>query len=199
MESVQVEINKDDCLDIALRQLPFVALKKHGKDEFIYSVDGKKGYFLYEVEGKNPDVPVNKYKPTHDVTVILSKLVSINQKKIFVKIKDGEFDLKMSLFPLKVGESPQKTNISREDFIAYQEETLKLVSRLLEANTLRQQKDMSLAMAKLSRDFQRQRQTDLQTVIQNLRQVQYGTQSRLNTQDRVLNKLMRQASMKIQK
>ena len=90
IEAVQVEINKDDCLDIALRQLPFVTLKKYGKDEFIYSVDGKKGYFLYEVEGKNPDVPVNKYKPAHNVTVILSKLVSINQKKIFVKIKDSE-------------------------------------------------------------------------------------------------------------
>ena len=105
----------------------------------------------------------------------------------------------MNLFRSGSNENSEKANITREDFIAYQEETLKLVSRLLEANTLRQQKDMSLAMAKLSRDFQRQRQNDLQTVIQNLQQVQYGTQSRLNTQDKVLNRLMRQASMKIQK
>ncbi len=87
IESVEVEINPEDRLDAALQQLPFVRLQSHGKDEFIYSVDGKKGYFLYEVDGKNPDVPVNEYKPDHDVTVMLNKLVSVKQKKIFVKIK----------------------------------------------------------------------------------------------------------------
>lgn len=87
VESVEVEIGQDDRLDVALQQLPFVRLQSHGKDEFIYSVDGKKGYFLYEVEGKNPDVPINAYKPDHDVTVLLNKLVSVKQKKIFVKIK----------------------------------------------------------------------------------------------------------------
>jgi DNA-binding transcriptional ArsR family regulator len=87
IESVQVEIDKKDCLDQALRQLPFVSLQKHGDDEFIYLVDGKKGYFLYEVDGENPEVPVNAYHPDHDVTVTLSKLVSVKQKKIFVKIK----------------------------------------------------------------------------------------------------------------
>lgn len=87
VESVEVEIGQDDRLDAALKQLPFVRLQSLGKDEFIYSVDGKKGYFLYEIEGKNPDVPINKYKPDHDVMVLLNKLVSVKQKKIFVKIK----------------------------------------------------------------------------------------------------------------
>ncbi len=90
IETVEVEIDKDEGLDSALRQLPFVRLQKQGKNEFIYSIDGEKGYFLYEVEGTNPDVPVNKYKPDHDVTVMLNKLVSVKQKKVFVKVKDQQ-------------------------------------------------------------------------------------------------------------
>lgn len=88
IESVQVEINQDEGLDAALRQLPFVSMKKHGGNEFIHLIDGKDGYFLYEVDGSNPDVPVNEYHPTHDVTVTLCKLVSVKHKKIFVKVKN---------------------------------------------------------------------------------------------------------------
>ena len=43
---------------------------------------------MYEVDGKHPDVSVNKFKLSHDVTVFISKLVTIHQKKIEVKVKD---------------------------------------------------------------------------------------------------------------
>jgi len=90
MDSVQVEIEQAESLDNALRQLPFITLKKLGKNEFISSIDGREGYFLYEVEGEHPDIPVNEYTPTHDVTIIRSKMISVKQKRIFVKIKENK-------------------------------------------------------------------------------------------------------------
>jgi DNA-binding transcriptional ArsR family regulator len=87
IEIVAIEIDKDDSLYDALKQLPFVQVVRQGSDRYISSVDGEEGYFLYEIDGKHPDVSVNKFKPSKDVTVFLSKLVAIHQKKIKIHIK----------------------------------------------------------------------------------------------------------------
>jgi DNA-binding transcriptional ArsR family regulator len=88
IDVVSIEIEKDDSLYEALNQLPFIKVVKQGTDRYISSVDGEEGYYLYEVDGKHPDVSVNNFKPSHDVTVFLSRLVAIHQKKIQIRIKD---------------------------------------------------------------------------------------------------------------
>jgi len=87
IDPLTVEIDKNESLYEALQQLPFISIKKYGDDKYIASIDGEEGYYVYEVNGKKPDVPVNAFKPSSDVTVILSKLIALHQKRINIKIK----------------------------------------------------------------------------------------------------------------
>jgi len=87
IDPITVQIDKNESLYDALQQLPFLSIKKHGKDRFIASIDGQEGYYIYEVNGKTPNVPINDFQPSIDMTVVLSKLIAIQQKKIKVKIK----------------------------------------------------------------------------------------------------------------
>ena len=86
-ESV-VEINKNDNLFNALQQLPGVEVKRVGDNQFITSINGEKGYYIYEVDGKSPKISIDKFKTKQDITLNLKKLVSVNKKKIKIKVKD---------------------------------------------------------------------------------------------------------------
>jgi DNA-binding Lrp family transcriptional regulator len=87
IEESCVEINKNDNLFDALQQLPCIEIKRVGDNQFITSIDGEKGYFIYEVDGAAPKMPINKFKPKKNVVLRLKKLVSVDKKKINVKIK----------------------------------------------------------------------------------------------------------------
>ena len=90
VEESSVEINKYDSLLDALNQLPGIEVKKFGDQQYIHSVDGEKGNYIYEVDGKLPNTPVDKYKPKKDVTLNLKKIVSINKKKVNIKVNNHE-------------------------------------------------------------------------------------------------------------
>jgi hypothetical protein len=85
-ESV-VEVNKNDNLLNALQQLPGVKVKRVGDNQFITSINGEEGYYIYEVDGKSPKLSIDKFKTKNDLTLNLKKLVSVNKKKIKVKVK----------------------------------------------------------------------------------------------------------------
>jgi len=87
IEESSVEINKNDNLFDALRQLPFVEIKRVGDNQFITSIDGQKGYYIYEIDGTIPKKSIDKIKPQKNVTLHLKKLISVDKKKIEVKIK----------------------------------------------------------------------------------------------------------------
>jgi DNA-binding transcriptional ArsR family regulator len=86
MEESVVEIHKHGSLFDALKQLPGVEVQRVGDNQYITSINGEKGYYIYEVDGKPPDVPINEYKPKKNVTLQVKKLVPVNKKKIEVKI-----------------------------------------------------------------------------------------------------------------
>ena len=88
VEESSVEINKYDSLLDALNQLPGIEVKKFGDKQYIHSVDGEKGNYIYEVDGKLPNTPIDKYKPKKDVTLNLKKIVSINKKKVNIKVNN---------------------------------------------------------------------------------------------------------------
>jgi DNA-binding transcriptional ArsR family regulator len=90
MEESVVEIHKHGSLFDALKQLPGVEVQRVGDNQYITSINGEKGYYIYEVDGKPPDVPINKYKPRKNVTLHVKKLVPVNKKKIEVKITFGD-------------------------------------------------------------------------------------------------------------
>ena len=88
IEESVVEINKNDNLFNALQQLPGVEIKRVGDNQFITSINGEKGYYIYEVDGDSPKISIDKFKAKKDINLNLKKLVSINKKKIKVKIKE---------------------------------------------------------------------------------------------------------------
>ena len=82
----KVEINKHENLFDALKQLPGVEVQRVGNNQYITSIDGEKGYYIYEVDGISPKIPIDEYKPKKNVTLHLKKLVAVNKKKIEIKI-----------------------------------------------------------------------------------------------------------------
>jgi len=82
----KVEINKHESLFDALKQLPGVEVQRVGNNQYITSIDGEKGYYIYEVDGISPKIPIDEYKPEKNVTLHLKKLVSVSKKKIEIKI-----------------------------------------------------------------------------------------------------------------
>ena len=81
-----VEINKDGSLFDALKQLPDVEVQRVGDSQYITSIDGERGYYIYEVDGISPKIPIDEYKPKKNVTLQLKKLIPVNKKKIEIKI-----------------------------------------------------------------------------------------------------------------
>ena len=82
-----VEISKNDSLFDALKQLPGIDVQKVGDNQYITSIDGEKGFFIYEVDGVSPKVSIDQYKPQHNIILHLRKLVSVDKKRIEVKIR----------------------------------------------------------------------------------------------------------------
>jgi len=87
-EESSIEINQKESLFDAIKQLPGVEINKIGENQYITSIDGERGYYVYEVNGKTPAVPIDQYKPEKNVTLKLKKLVPVDKKKIDIKIKD---------------------------------------------------------------------------------------------------------------
>lgn len=86
IEESVVEIHKHSSLFDALKQLPGIEVQQVDDKQYITSIDGEKGYYIYEVDGKTPDIPINEYKPKKNVTLQVKKLVPVNKKKIEVNI-----------------------------------------------------------------------------------------------------------------
>ena len=87
-EESKVKIDKNDTLIEAIKQIPGVETKEIDGKLYITSIDGEEGYYLYEVDGNLPKIPINKYKPKRNVNVNLKKIVTINKKKIKVKLNE---------------------------------------------------------------------------------------------------------------
>lgn len=92
IEEEVVEISEEESLFDALKQLPSVKLKRVGKNQFISEVDGEKGYYLYGVDGKKPEVSIDEYIPDKDILLELDKIIPVHRRKIRVKINKKSKD-----------------------------------------------------------------------------------------------------------
>lgn len=70
------------------------ALKKAGADvtqrrdgEYVVSIDGDSGLYLYEVDGQQPPVTVDKFVPEGKVRVVLKKLVTVKRKELEIDVR----------------------------------------------------------------------------------------------------------------
>ena len=86
-EKSTIRIHNQDTLLDALKQIPGIEAKEiHGK-KCITSVDGDEGYYIYEVDGKLPEKSIDEYKPQKNIKVSLKKIISVDKKKIDIKLK----------------------------------------------------------------------------------------------------------------
>ncbi len=84
-----VEVAKGTSLLDVLKQVATVEVTKIGDDEFVASIDGVKGIYLYEVDGAPPDRPINEYKMVQDEELVLKRLVPVLEKRVKVKVTDN--------------------------------------------------------------------------------------------------------------
>jgi DNA-binding transcriptional ArsR family regulator len=85
-EESEVEAKKHDSLLEVLKQVPGIEVKRIKGKQYITSIDGEKGYYIYEVDDVSPKVPIDEYKLKKSVTIRLKKLIPVDKKKIEVKI-----------------------------------------------------------------------------------------------------------------
>jgi DNA-binding transcriptional ArsR family regulator len=82
-----ITIKKQNSLFDALKQIPGIEIQKVGDTQYITSINGERGYYIYEVDGIPPTIPIDKYTPTKNVTLHLKKIVPVDKKKITIYVK----------------------------------------------------------------------------------------------------------------
>lgn len=88
-DELLVEIGQGDTLLDALKQLPGFEIQKVGDNQYITSINGERGHYIYQIDGKTPNISIDRYKPKKNVTLEFKKLIAVNKKKIKVEIAES--------------------------------------------------------------------------------------------------------------
>lgn len=86
-EPLVLEAKKGTRLSDLLSAMPGIVLKSSPNGRYIDSVDGRSGYFVYEVNGKLSDKPIDACRITGDVELEIKRMIPALDKKIRIKIK----------------------------------------------------------------------------------------------------------------
>ena len=87
-DHTELHIVQNQSLFEALKQLPEIKFTKYKDKQFISSINGENGYYVYEVDGKPPTVSIDEFVPEGNVSLTLKKVVPIEKKQIKIKIKN---------------------------------------------------------------------------------------------------------------
>jgi DNA-binding transcriptional ArsR family regulator len=86
-ESFELKMPKGSSILDALKEVSGVKVERIGDREFVTSIDGEEGYYIYEVNGSTPNISMNKFLLKKNAKVELKKLVPIKRKEMKIKIK----------------------------------------------------------------------------------------------------------------
>jgi DNA-binding transcriptional ArsR family regulator len=86
-EPMILETKKGASLLDLLKNLPEIGIKKTPQGCYINSVDGREGFFVYEINGKLSDEPIDQCKISGDVDLEIKRLIPALDKKIRIKVK----------------------------------------------------------------------------------------------------------------
>jgi len=86
-DTATVEVPRGSSIIDALRQVAGVTVEKADDRGFVTSIDGEEGFYIYEVNGRLPNVPMDKFRLEEDVTVELKKILHVRKKKLNIKVK----------------------------------------------------------------------------------------------------------------
>ncbi len=90
-ETHEVEIEKSSNILEILKKVGGVEIKRSGDKEFLISIDGEKGFYIYEVNDKMPEVSINEYVVNKDAKIVLKKLIPVKKKEIIIKFKSKKY------------------------------------------------------------------------------------------------------------
>ncbi len=83
----EVELPKGSNVLDALRRVSGVEIKRAGDKEFVTSVDGEEGYYIFEVDGQLPNKSMDEFVLKGDAELKLKKLVPVKKKEIKIRMK----------------------------------------------------------------------------------------------------------------
>jgi DNA-binding transcriptional ArsR family regulator len=86
-EQQTISVKKGTILLDALKKIPGIKIEEKKDNAFITEVDGKKGFFVYEINGKLPNAPINKFVLEKDSELELKQLLPVVGKKAIIKIE----------------------------------------------------------------------------------------------------------------
>ncbi len=82
-----VEVAKGTTMLDALRRVSGLQIEKSKDGALIKSVDGKEGYYIYEVDGQLVEKSADRFRISKSMEVELKRLLPVVGKKIIVKVK----------------------------------------------------------------------------------------------------------------
>jgi len=85
-EDYEIEARKGTSILDALKDVAGVGIKKIGDKEFIASIDGEEGFYIYEVNGKPPDMPINEYTMEQGGEIEIKRVVPVLKKRVKVTV-----------------------------------------------------------------------------------------------------------------
>jgi len=85
-EDYEIEARKGTSILDALKDVAGVGIKKIGDKEFIASIDGEEGFYIYEVNGKPPDLPINEYTMEQGGEIEIKRVVPVLKKRVKVTV-----------------------------------------------------------------------------------------------------------------
>lgn len=86
-DETKVEIPKGSNIIDALSQVSGITVEKADERGFLTSIDGEEGFYIYEVNGRAPNVPMDKFTVKEDLTVELKKILYVKKKKLDITVK----------------------------------------------------------------------------------------------------------------
>jgi len=69
-----------------LKTIPEIDIKKTSRGEYINAIDGKEGYFVYEINGELMDKPINGCEITKNAEIEIKRLIPAYDKKIRISV-----------------------------------------------------------------------------------------------------------------
>ena len=82
-----VELPKGDSVLEALKLTSAISTKRINDKELLVSIDGKEGYYLYEVNDRTATVSMDHYKLMNNSELKLKKLIPITEKIVKIKLR----------------------------------------------------------------------------------------------------------------
>lgn len=86
-EPLVLEAKKGSTLLDTLKAVPQIGIKRTAHGSYIASVDGKDGFFIYQIDGRIVDQPIDKCRLLSDAQIEIMRLIPALDRKIRIKVR----------------------------------------------------------------------------------------------------------------